>query len=94
MKKNYPNAFISGTYDKKIGSNDWNNGKRISVTHSDLNLVMLGNFLPTGTLSMKADFQKNGTWYDILTGQSITVTDTGMNIDLSGGEVKIFVDRK
>lgn len=94
LKKNYPNAFISGTYDKKIGANDWNNGKRISITHSDLNLVMLGNFLPTSTISIKADFQKTGTWYDILTGQSLTVSDTGMNIELSGGEVKIFVDRK
>lgn len=94
MKKNYPNAFISGTYTKNIGQADWNNGKRISLTHNDLNMVMFGNFLPTGTLSMKADFQKTGTWYDLFTGQSITVSNTDMNIDVIGGEVKIFVDRK
>lgn len=94
LKKNYPNAFISGTYDKKIGSSDWNNGKRISITHSDLNLVMLGNFYPTGTLSIKADFQKTGTWYDLLTGESVTVSNTDMDINVTGGEVKIFVDRR
>lgn len=94
LKKNYPNAFISGTYDKKIGITDWTNGKCISITHSDLNLVILGNFLPSGTLSMKADFQKTGTWYDLFTGDSFTVSNTDMNIDVTGGEVKVFVDRK
>ena len=94
LKKNYPNAFISGTWSKNIGSSDWNNGKRISITHTDLNMVMLGNFLPTGKVSMSADFQKTGTWYDLFTGESITVSNTSMNIDVAGGEVKIFTDRK
>ena len=94
LKKNFPAAFISGTYDKKIGSSDWNEGKRIALTHNDLNMVMLGNFLPSGTLSMKADFQKTGTWYDLFTGESIIVSNTGMNIDIAGGEVKILVDRR
>ncbi len=94
LKKNYPNAFMSGTYTKNIGSSDWNNGKRISVTHNDLNMVMLGNFYPTGTLSIKANFQKTGTWYDLFTGESIDVSNTDMNIDVTGGDIKIFVDRK
>lgn len=55
---------------------------------------MLGNFLPSGTLAMKADFQKTGTWYDLISGESITVNDTGMSVNVAGGEVKIFVDRK
>ena len=94
LKKNYPNAFISGTWSKNIGSSDWNNGKRISISHTELNMVMLGNFLPSGSVTMTADFQKTGTWYDLISGESITVTNTAMGIDVAGGEVKIFTDRK
>lgn len=93
LKKNHPNAFISGTYSKNITSTDWISGRRISLSHTDLNMVMLGNFLPATNITMKADFQKTGTWYDLFTGESINVSSTDMNFELQGGQLRIFVDR-
>ena len=94
LKKNYPNAFISGVYTKNIGQYDWTNGKRLILAHNELNLVVLGNFLPSGSISMTADFPNTGTWYDLFSGESISVTNTKMSFEVTGGDVRIFTDRQ
>lgn len=92
MRKNYPSAFTQGTFSFNIGAGDWANGRRISLTHSDLNMVTLGNF-NTSTITAYPDFQKTGTWYNLLTGAELNVTNTGMSITMQQGELLIFTDR-
>lgn len=94
LKKVFPDALTQGNYDMQIGSGDWNAGKRIAMTHADLNMVVLGNFQPSGTITSYPNFQKVGMWYDLLTGEEINVTNTAMGISVNAGDVKIYTDRK
>lgn len=94
LRKSYPNAFIQGNFAYNFNEGDWNAGRRIALTHGDLNMVMLGNFQASTTATTNPNFPKTGVWYELLTGEELNVTNTGMTIQLSGGEVKIYTDRK
>lgn len=94
LKKMYPTAFMQGNYNMQVAQSDWANGKRIALTHSDLNMVALGNFQSTNTVTTYPSFQKAGKWYDLLTGDSIDITNTNLTIDLQAGELKIYTDKK
>lgn len=92
LKKGYSRAFIEGNFDLQISSSDWTNGKRIALTHSDLNMIMVGNFLPNST-TVYPGFSKTGIWYELLSGEILNVSDQNMNLQLGGGEVQIYTDR-
>ena len=94
LKKMFPKAFIEGEYELQIASTDWAKGKRIALTHADLNMVMVGNFEPSASITATPNFQKTGTWYELMTGSELNVTYTGVPITVNAGEVKIFTDRK
>ena len=94
LKKNYPAAFISGTYSTQVGGNDWNAGKRIALSHTDLNMVMVGNFYANSPAITNPNFPKTGTWYELLTGEELNVTNTTMTLQLNAGDVKIYTDKK
>lgn len=94
LKKNYPNAFTQGNYSLNIAYGDWSAGRRIGLTHADLNMVMLGNFISSGSINGNPNFPKPGTWYELLSGATLDVTDTNMQIPIPAGEVKIYTDRK
>lgn len=92
LRKAYPTAFTQGTYSIQIGANDWAAGRRIALTHSDLNMVALGNFQTTTTLAYP-NFPKTGLWYNLLTGASLYVGSTTTPITLQAGELVIYTDR-
>ncbi|MCV9386530.1 alpha-amylase family glycosyl hydrolase [Reichenbachiella ulvae] len=48
--------------------------KWISISHPDVNIVVVGNFGLEST-EINPHFTKDGTWYDYLTGQEIEVKD-------------------
>jgi len=93
LRKMYPTAFMNGTAELNIGLNDWNNGRRIAIKHSDLNMVTLGNFT-VGTATTYPNFPNAGTWYELLTGEQLEVTNTGMTLSFEAGEVRVYTDRK
>ena len=93
LRKTYPNAFMQGNYSMNIAASDWTNGRRIALTHNDLNMVTLGNFT-TGAITAYPNFQKTGTWYNLLSGAEFNVTNTGMSITMQQGELLIFTDRR
>lgn len=93
LRKSYPNAFITGNFSYNVAEGDWNAGRRIALTSSDLNMVVLGNFQSSATITSYPNFPKTGTWYNLLTGEELNVTNTSMTISLAGGEVKIFTDK-
>lgn len=93
LRKNYSNAFTNGTWAYSVGVSDWSQGRRIALTHSDLDIVVLGNFDAANTVTANPSFQKTGTWYELLTGSQLNVTDVNMALQLASGEVRVYTDR-
>lgn len=93
LKKNFPEAFSQGFYELNIGANDWSAGRRISLKHATLNMVMLGNFQATNSVSTNPNFPYTGIWYNVITGQSTNVTNTNSPITLQPGELALYIDR-
>ncbi|HPT43118.1 MAG TPA: alpha-amylase family glycosyl hydrolase [Paludibacteraceae bacterium] len=93
LRKLYPNAFTQGTFSMQIAASDWNQGRRIALTHSDLSMVALGNFNASAPITALPNFPKAGTWYELLSGEVLNVTNTNMTISMNAGELKIYTDR-
>jgi len=93
LRKTYPTAFTQGTFSTQVANTDWAQGRRIALTHSDLNMVALGNFQPTATITASPSFQKTGTWYELITGTTLQVTDVNMTISMQPGQLLIYTDR-
>ena len=94
LKKSYPTAFTQGTYNISVAQSDWNTGRRIALSHADLNMVMVGNFNASATITASPNFSKTGVWYNLLTGEELNVTNTNMTISIQAGDVLIYTDRK
>jgi glycosidase len=94
LRKMYPTAFTLGNFTLNIGSSDWSNGRRIALAHTDLNMVVLGNFQADASITANPNFSKTGTWYNALTGAELNVTNTSMTINMQPGELLVYTDRK
>jgi len=94
LRKMYPAVFNEGIFSLQAGAGDWESGKRISITHNDLNLIVLGNFKATDNITAFPNFPKTGSWYNLLTGQLYYVGYANTPIDVKAGEVLIFTDRQ
>ena len=93
LRKQYPNAFTNGTFSVQITTNDWNAGKRIALTHADLNMVALGNFNASANITAYPNFPKTGNWYNLLTGETLNVTNTSMSVSMTPGQLLVYTDR-
>jgi len=93
LRRLFPTAFKSGTFSLNIGASDWSNGRRIGLTHNNLNMVVLGNFQTT-TITANPKFQKTGIWYNSLTGEKLSVTNKEMSITMQQGDLLIYTDKK
>ena len=94
LRKSYPDAFTSGAFTLNVSASDWNNGRKIKLTHDDLNMFAAGNFQSANTISVSADFQHTGVWYELLTGNELNVTAANTTLSLQPGDVRIYTDRK
>ena len=94
LRRLYPDAFTTGSFSLQVAEADWNAGRRIALTHADLNMVALGNFRTDAGISANPSFQKTGTWYELLSGETLNVTNTSMAIDIPTGGLKIYTDRR
>lgn len=63
--------------------------KRIVLTHSEMNVVVLGNF-DVVSAQMQVSFPGLGTYYDYFTGDSIVVDVTTETIALQPGGYRIY----
>jgi 1,4-alpha-glucan branching enzyme len=93
LRRMYPTAFTQGTFDLSVALADWNSGRRIALTHTDLSMIVLGNFNASATITATPNFQKTGVWYNLLTGEQLNVTNTAMTISMQPGELLIYTDR-
>ena len=94
LRKQFPTAFSEGTAELNVAQSDWNSGRRIAISHNDLNLVVVGNFRADASITANPNFQKTGTWYELMSETTLDVTNTNMTLTLNVGEVKVFVDRE
>ena len=94
LRTSFPRAFTEGTYSMQIGVNDWNAGRRIALTHNDLNMVALGNFNASSTITAFPNFPKTGSWYNLQTGEIFYVGFANSPISLKAGELLILTDRR
>jgi hypothetical protein len=92
LRKLYPTAFLEGTFLNNIGQSAWG-GRYIVLIHDELNMVVLGNFDASSPVNISLNFPKTGTWYNLLTGEQLNVTNTTMIITLQPGELLIYTDR-
>jgi len=94
LRKQYPTAFTQGTFSFNIATADWNTGRRIALTHADLNMIALGNFNASATITATPNFPKTGIWYNLLTGEQLNVTNTAMTVSMPAGSLLIYTDRQ
>ena len=65
--------------------------KRIILRHTDMNVVVVGNFdVEAGEVS--GEFPHTGWWYDYFTGDSLNVKAVNDMISLEAGEYHLFTD--
>jgi hypothetical protein len=92
LRKLYPTAFTAGTFLTNIGPSAWG-GRWIVLTHDELDMVVMGNFDASSPVNMSHNFPKTGIWYNLLTGEQLSVTNTAMTITMQPGELLIYTDR-
>jgi 1,4-alpha-glucan branching enzyme len=97
LKKNYK-AFRTSNFDLSA----WGTQKQLWVTNNngaysnnidEMNAIVFCNadVIAQNTFT---GFQHTGRWYNYLTGDSLDVSDTQMNIPLEAGEFRVFTDHR
>jgi len=66
--------------------------KKIRLSHSSLNVIILGNFGVT-TQAITPNFYHGGTWYEYFSGDTANITITTDPINLLPGELRIYTDQ-
>lgn len=67
--------------------------KTIHLNSSDRNAVVIGNF-DVISRTASVDFQKNGTWYDYFSNDSIVVSNNTASLQLDPGTYHLYLDSK
>ena len=90
LKTSQP-LFRTTTYDDA----ELNAGypKAFHLSSTDLNVTVLGNFNVVAE-NVVPNFQRTGKWYDYLSGDSITVTNTQTAINMLPGEYHVYTSVK
>jgi hypothetical protein len=86
--KTTSNAFVNSNYSLDLGGT----GKRIFLNGTDMQVAVYGNF-DTKNITMTANFQHTGKWYEYFSGDSLDVTDVGMSLDFEPGEYMLWTDK-
>ncbi|GAA4355391.1 hypothetical protein GCM10023185_18180 [Hymenobacter saemangeumensis] len=82
-------AFANGTFTYQLASQS----KVMHLTHPTLNVTVVGNFGIFGD-QINPNFPQTGRWYNYLTGDSITVTNTQALLNLNPGEYAVYTNRR
>ncbi|MCL1932357.1 MAG: alpha-amylase family glycosyl hydrolase [Candidatus Azobacteroides sp.] len=95
LRDYYGDAFDNPSYwDMQVTYNDWAAGRRICLNAPDLKMVIVGNFNPNGSVVTYPNFPAAGIWYDLMTEETMEVTNTNMTIPLDAGKFKLLVNKK
>ncbi len=84
----YKAGFVTNRVDQSLtGAFKW-----LKLTTDSSNILVVGNF-DVNDASGSVTFQNAGTWYDYLTGETITATGGAQNISLQAGQYHVYVNR-
>lgn len=89
--RNHP-AYKNGFTTDRITWNLSGGFKWLKLTTDTSNILVVGNF-DVSNISGSVQFQHAGTWYDYLTGQTITATGISQTISLQPGEYHVYLNR-
>ncbi|WP_243348883.1 alpha-amylase family glycosyl hydrolase [Parabacteroides sp. FAFU027] len=93
FRKNYADLFANPTsWNWQVSTSNWNNGRRIYLTNGTLTAVILANFTAVGSVTANPAFGKTGTWFDLISGETLNVTDPNMSLTLPAFDLKIYTD--
>ncbi|GAB3225590.1 hypothetical protein GCM10027346_06970 [Hymenobacter seoulensis] len=67
--------------------------KTMQITDPRLNVTIVGNF-DVQTATVVPNFQAAGTWYNYLTGEAVTVTNTAAPLTLAPGQYTVYTSRR
>jgi 1,4-alpha-glucan branching enzyme len=84
-----PNAFLSAAMTGNLG-NDLR--KTIIINHTDLGLVVIGNF-DIVAQDITVSFPSAGTWYNYLAGGTFSATGSAQTINLQPGEYRVYTNQ-
>ncbi len=85
-------VFRSPAATVDLSLSNSNGLKRIRLSHSQMNVIILGNFGVT-TQAITPNFYYAGTWYEYFSGDTAQITDTSDPISLVPGELRIYTDQ-
>ena len=88
LKQTEP-AFSTANYTLSLSGGI----KTIHLNDPNLKVTILGNFNVT-TGNVNPQFQTAGTWYDLFSGDSITITNTNSDRTLGPGEYHIYTNKR
>jgi 1,4-alpha-glucan branching enzyme len=93
MRLKYPSLFTNPTaWNWQVSQNDWSSGRRVYLTDGTVSAIVLGNFTGTSPISTVASFDKAGKWYELISGDSLVVTNTVMPVTLPQFGLKIYTN--
>lgn len=91
--RNQNEVFTSSQTQVNLWLNDVNGRKRIRLTHSSMNVSIVGNFGVTDQ-TIDPGFVHPGVWYDYFSGDSVVYISGSLNLNLHPGQFHIFTDQK
>ena len=84
----YRDGFVSNRITNQLSTPV----KWLKLNTDTSNLMVIGNFDVTSATAQVV-FPNAGTWYDYLTGQTITATGSAQSITLQPGEYHVYLNR-
>lgn len=94
FRNQYSSLFSNpSSWNWQVTTSDWSNGRRIFVTDGNMNVIVLGNFTGTGAITATPNFPNTGTWYELISGNQLNVTNTGMTVTMQIGDLLIYTDK-
>lgn len=88
LRKTQPALFNSTNFEYNLV----NAVKYFKIAESNLSALIVANFdVVAATASV--NFQNAGTWYDYLTGETITATGAAQSLPLQPGEYHVYVNK-
>ena len=95
LRDYYGDAFDNPSYwGMQVGYGDWSAGRRICLNSPDLKMVIVGNFNPNENVVTYPNFPAAGIWYDLMTEETMDVTNTNMTIGLEPGKFKVLINKR
>ncbi|GAC1369214.1 MAG: hypothetical protein NVSMB30_06870 [Hymenobacter sp.] len=88
LKKTQPVFANPTAYDQQVTGGV----KTIHLADASLSVTVVGNFTVAAATVVPA-FQSAGTWYNYLTGTSLTVTDVNAPLQLQPGEYAVYTSQ-